>query len=617
MESDSSEQVWIDFKTAQQLPLSAMPPPPSSLTTSLLPHNWQEKCDHRKQAQLDSIPSEWILKPLPKEQLNVMAIPRQCGLLSQLELEITETVDIATLLENLRLGLWSSVQVTTAFYKRAVIAQQLTNCLTEIFVERALARAKEVDDHLARTGTVLGPLHGLPISLKDQFSMEGLETIMGYAKWIGRVATSDCVLVQLLYECGAVPFVRTNVPQTLMHGETHNHVFGRTLNPYNTSFTPGGSSGGEGALLAMKGSPLGVGTDISGSLRIPSAFCGLYTLRPSYARLPYYGAVNALEGQESINSVLGPMANSMSGVKIFTKAILGTEPWRRDPLVLRKPWSESEYQLEYHGGGGRLCFAIMWDNGVVKPHPPLHRAMRTVKRALEAAGHQVIDWENHRHLEIYKNAETIFAADGGHDYLAECEGAEPLIQTMQLSEHVTDLEVPKSSIPILEEPLVKKLVGRPHHRSAWEASLDFGNYTKKNANLGNPTWITGKQPLCGQQLDDLSMQLFALPSHIQRFRMALTRIDSFYTTLCSALDLTCSVFPVNSVDPTLDDIQPPHEFYNHEDEHIYGIYEADKFPGCPVGLQLIGRVQEEEAVIRMTEIVAEILKASFMGMSDS
>ena len=74
-----------------------------------------------------------------------------------------------------------------------------------------------------------------------------------------------------------------------------------------------GSSGGEGALVAMKGSPLGVGTDIDGSLRIPSAFCGLYTLRPSYERLPYYGAVNALEGQESISSVLGPMTNTLSG----------------------------------------------------------------------------------------------------------------------------------------------------------------------------------------------------------------------------------------------------------------------------------------------------------------
>lgn len=92
------------------------------------------------------------------------------------------------------------------------------------------------------------------------------------------------------------------------------------------------------------------------SLRIPSAFCGLYTLRPSYERLPYYGAVNALEGQESISSVIGPMANSMSGVKIFTKAIIDSKPWTKDPLVLRKEWSEKEYRLSDHGGGKSLCF---------------------------------------------------------------------------------------------------------------------------------------------------------------------------------------------------------------------------------------------------------------------
>ncbi|KAK7688079.1 hypothetical protein QCA50_008449 [Cerrena zonata] len=179
---------------------------------------------------------------------------------------------------------------------------------------------------------------------------------MGYASWIGDVAKYDCVLVEILYELGAVPFVRTNVPQTLIWGETSNHVFGRTTNPWNRYMTPGGSSGGEGALLALKGSPLGVGTDIGGSVRIPSAMCSLYTLRPSYERLPYANARNAQEGQESISSVLGPMANSLSSVKRFTKSIIGAKPWNKDPLAVRKEWSEREYALEEHGGGVGVVF---------------------------------------------------------------------------------------------------------------------------------------------------------------------------------------------------------------------------------------------------------------------
>ncbi|KAG5352688.1 hypothetical protein C0989_001030 [Termitomyces sp. Mn162] len=441
--------------------------------------SWKSICSAKKAAQFAAIPSQWIINIPPETETNILGVPAHCGLLSKRELEITETIDVALLLERLHSMEWSSVEVTTAFYKRAIVAQQLTNCLTEIFVDRALKRARELDDILIKTGKPVGPLHGLPISLKDQFTMKGLETVMGvstpfvsyqerthfffegYVSWVGKDADTDCVLVELLNECGAVPFVRTNVPQTLMWGETHNHVFGRTTNPYNRKLTPGGSSGGEGALLAMKGSPLGIGTDIAGSLRIPSAFCGLYTLRPSYERLPYCGAVNALEGQESISSVLGPMANSMSGVKIFTKAIMDAKPWKKDPLVLRKEWSESEYRLENHGGGTRLCFAIMWDNGVVRPHPPLERAMKMTKAALEAAGHKVIDWESHRHLEIYKNAETIFVADGGHDYHVQCElSGEPLITTM-----LPEDETHPSG---LSEPFVKTLVGEASHLSAYD-----------------------------------------------------------------------------------------------------------------------------------------------------
>ena len=122
-------------------------------------------------------------------------------------------------------------------------------------------------------------------------------------------------------------------------------------------------------------------------MRIPSAFCGLYGLRPSYERLPYAKALNSMEGQESISSVLGPLASTLSGVRAFTKAVIDARPWRKDPLAVRKEWSWREYALAEHGEGGRMCFAIMWDNGVVRPHPPVRRAMELTKKALEAAGH--------------------------------------------------------------------------------------------------------------------------------------------------------------------------------------------------------------------------------------
>ena len=165
-------------------------------------------------------------------------------------------------------------------------------------------------------------------------------------------------------------------------------IFGRTVNPYNRNLTSGGSSGGEGALIALKGSPLGLGTDVGGSIRIPAAFCGIYALRPSYGRLPYSGLVNSLEGQDSVLSVIGPMSNSVAGLKALTQAVLGQKPWLKDPTVLRKPWDEDAYKLTDHGGGKELCFAIMWDDGVTVPHPPIIRGLQLTKNALVAAGHK-------------------------------------------------------------------------------------------------------------------------------------------------------------------------------------------------------------------------------------
>lgn len=559
------------------------------------PPNWQAVCAARKEAQLASIPRDWIIQLPPDTQTNVLDVPLHSQLLTPKELEITE-IDIQTLLNKLHSAEWSSVEVTTAFYKRAIIAQQLTNCLTEIFVDRALARARELDEILHQTGKVVGPLHGLPISLKDQFTMKGLETIMGYVAWVGQFAKSDCVLVEILYQCGAVPFVRTNVPQTLMWGETYNHVFGRTTNPYNRKLTSGGSSGGEGALVAMKGSPLGVGTDIGGSVRIPSAFCGLYALRPSYERLPYHGAANSMEGQESISSVLGPMTHSMFGVKLFTQAIIAAKPWLKDPLVLRKEWSEKEYNLVEHGGGKSLCFGILWDNGVVRPHPPLQRALAMTKAALEADGHKVIDWEPHRQIEIYQNSETIYAADGGHDLRVQCElSGEPLIQTMSPTEdaHPTPLS----------ERLNQTLVGEPVHRSAY----DLWQLHKKKRELRKSHldhWEkTVERTGTGRPIDAIIAPVApytAVPHGLNT--------DAFYTSLCNAMDYASAVFPVTFVDPNVDQPHSPHKFYNHEDEATFNHYSPELFAGCPVGLQLIGRSHEEEAVIAMTEIVDNALK---------
>jgi amidase len=122
--------------------------------------------------------------------------------------------------------------------------------------------------------------------------------------------------------------------------ETYNNVWGYTSNPYNTEYGCGGSSGGEGSLLAQRGAPLGVGTDIGGSVRIPAASNGIFGLKPAGGRLSSLGLRAGLPGQEAIKSVSGPMSPDLASLELYCKVILAGRPWERDPHVFNLPWRE-------------------------------------------------------------------------------------------------------------------------------------------------------------------------------------------------------------------------------------------------------------------------------------
>jgi amidase len=554
-----------------------------------IPH-WTTLIAEKKKRQLESIPQEWIVTPPSDSTLDVSAFPETCGLLNAREIEITNT-SVDVLLEKLACAAWTAVDVTTAFYKRAIIAHQLVNCLTEIFVDRALARAAELDDYLKNTGKVVGPLHGLPISLKDQLCIKGLETTIGYVSWIGQYADKNAVLVDVLIECGAVPFVRTNVPQTLAWPETFNNVFGRTTNPYNRSLTSGGSSGGEGALIALKGSPLGVGSDLGGSIRIPSAFCGLYGLRPSYGRVPRYGTRDTLQGQDSVLPVLGPMTNSVAGVKIFMKAVVNAKPWLIDPLAVRKKWDEDEYNLVDHGSGKHLCFAIMWDDGVVVPHPPIRRSLEIAKAALQKAGHKVVDWKPIKHRLLGGITRDIWNAASAEDFaITTSITGEPIITTMELSDAdtaVASFRPQNGGITAYQLWQVQKL--RQNIRKEY---LDHWEATVSETGTGRPVDAI----ICP------AAPFAATPHGKNRY------VD--YTAVWNALDYPAAIFPVTTVDSILDGKVPPHDFYNDFDKDVYEMYDPEKFKNAPVCLQLVGRTLEEEAVIGMTEIVDAALSAA-------
>ncbi|CAL5873023.1 uncharacterized protein PFLUO_LOCUS7292 [Penicillium psychrofluorescens] len=279
---------------------------------------------------------------------------------------------------------YSSHEVTLAFCKRAAIAQQLVNCLSEIFFNRALEAAQRLDTEYATSGIPRGPLHGLPVSLKDCFKVERTDATIGYTAFANQPTPEEyeSEVTKILRSSGAILYCKTNVPTALMSGETYNAIYGYTSNPYNRRMSSGGSSGGESALLALKGSPLGVGTDIG----IPASFCGLYSLKPSSGRFPTYGIQDSLEGQEAIRNAIGPMAKSLDGIEIWSKAVLKSEPWMKDdPDCLPIPWRDVEIPKQ-------LCFGLLLDDGIVKPLPPVTRGLLLTKAALKASGHNVIEF---------------------------------------------------------------------------------------------------------------------------------------------------------------------------------------------------------------------------------
>ena len=304
------------------------------------------------------------------------------------------------LVASLAAGKNTSAAVVNAYLRRAGLAQALTNCITELLPERAKARSEFLDQYYEEHGKPIGPLHGLPISVKEHIGMKDLGLNAGFISWWDNKGNDDAHVLKILWNAGCVFYARTTQPQTLMHLETSSNFYGATTNPFNCQLTSGGSSGGEGALVGMRGSCLGLGTDIGGSIRSPAANCGVYGLRPSSYRIPVEGWSATMAGQEQVVAVLGPLSTSLGGVKLFMKTVLAAKPWLNEPSLIPMPWRDQETYFPTIAGGKKLKVAVLWDDGIVKPHPPVVRALREVADKLKAIeGIELVDWQPYDHDE--------------------------------------------------------------------------------------------------------------------------------------------------------------------------------------------------------------------------
>ncbi|KAJ5161130.1 Amidase [Penicillium capsulatum] len=410
--------------------------------------SYQELAAQKRARQLALIPAEWRLSPVPSVDSAPDALAYLRRILSPTELALTEETDITVLLRKLSSGQLSSLDLTKAFAKRAALAHQLTTCCTEIFFEAAFSNAKELDEYLATTGKTVGPLHGLPVSIKDLFSVKGVDTSVGWVGLTNNPATADKSVAQTLRRLGAVLYVKTNLPQSMMMSDSYNHVFGQCVHPLNRTLISGGSSGGEGSLVAARGSPLGIGTDLGGSIRIPAALCGIYGLSPSQGRHPYE---RGTPGQDIVRSVAGPMSLNLTTIERYMESLPCAASWELDQHTAPIPWRSSLASLR----AKRLKIGFLVDDGVVRVQPPIARAIRDVIVALEAAGHEgvftlplgragpndalVFEWDASSHAYAYSLWEKAIFSDGGEGCRRRIEmTGEPLVEGMLVGkpEHI-------------------------------------------------------------------------------------------------------------------------------------------------------------------------------------
>ncbi|KAF2033109.1 amidase [Setomelanomma holmii] len=532
--------------------------------------NWEKIAAAKRAALAEAIPKEYRVpeQQLPPEsQLDVTSWPKKSGWFSSKELEITDSTALQ-ILEKVASKTWTSEEVTRAFCKRAAAAQQLTNCLSDAFFDEAIESAQALDEHLSRTGNLIGPLHGLPISLKDNFNIKGKDSTVGFASLVNEPAEYNATLVDILEKLGAVRYCKTNVPTAMMIAESVNNVFGRTVNPLNRKVTSGGSSGGESALIAFGGSPLGIGTDIGGSLRIPAACTGIYTLRPSFGRFTTQRCRSGLAGQEAVASVNGPMARTLEDITLYSRAIIDAQPWTLDPKMLPIPWRQVEPKK-------KLKIAVLSNDGICLPTPPVLRALKETTEGLKEAGHEIVEWDPKLHRKALELLGRMFVADGGKSVEALLAPAqEPYRPEMQQYEDAKELGV----------------------LDMWKLHLERSELQRQYLEQ----WMSH---------DDLDAILAPTTPYASVPHGDFKYVG--YTGVYNVVDYSAVSFPSGvTVDKAKDTLASDLKAQSEFCQGARDSYDPELLHGLPVSLQLVAQRLQEEKVLAMTATVLQAIKSA-------
>ncbi|OAL37034.1 hypothetical protein AYO20_03803 [Fonsecaea nubica] len=535
-----------------------------------MPHvAWENRAAAKRATVLKAIPSAWLVPldqiPLGDDSSSVLDLPAKY--LSPDEITFTETPPMDTL-AHIHAGIWSCEDVVRAYCHRAALCHQFVNCLTEVLFEEAINSARQLDKYRRDTGGLKGPLHGLPVSFMDRFRVAGTETAAGFISWLGPKETdaTESLIVRHMRALGAIPFCKTNVPQSMMLAETANNIHGRTINPYSRLLSSGGAAGGEGALLALKGSPIGWATEFAGSARIPAAFSSLFSLKVSSGRLPSLGVASSETSLPLRNSTIAMLSWSFSLLHYIARLSLGSTAFEEDPAWIDMPWREAKVrELTLR----RPTFAVLECDGHIQPQPPVRRALRSIIQGLRRANYQVIEWQPPSHAALVETYFKIIGADGAQATRQHIKSSgEPPVPTLR------DWYFHQPTQPLsLSEYLALM-------KSLEMYQTEYQRYWKS----------TSQSTITKLPVDGVIMPVCADAACCKN---KLTYYG--YSAIVNLLDFAAVSFPAGFVDRYLD-LKP---------DIFVPLNDSFAFHGAPIGLQLMTRRTEEEKALKLVEIILQ------------
>jgi fatty acid amide hydrolase len=333
------------------------------------------------------------------------------------------------------------------------------NALAINLFDEAFATAK-LYDSLASQGIFVGPLHGLPISIKENFDIKGQKTTFGIYNPNTKEALDDADLVKILKNLGAIVIGKSNVSQAMISADGNNSIYGQTLNPWNEKFATGGSSSGEGALIASGQSFAGIGTDLGGSIRFPAGFCGIAGFKPTSNALPHYGMNSCISGQNSILTEAGPMARHVDDLIFIYEnvldAIASQKNYGNNTIHITdvsNPDFEISKQLEQCNIKNMRIGYYKYD-GFIQPAPALVKALNESIEILKNQGAEMIEIPCPNQKELVKLYFGLISADRQNTIKARFKYEKNIVPQMKDTWRLVKL--PKAFIPLIVSILKAK-----------------------------------------------------------------------------------------------------------------------------------------------------------------